>query len=73
MTSTNFIRLPEVKSRFGFSSNEAIWCRLRRGNPRFDPDFPRPVKIGKRAVAWIESEILDYQQTLIAKRDQAEG
>ena len=73
MTATNFIRLPRVQACVGLKSPEAVWCRLRPSHPQFDPDFPKPIKIGKRAVAWVESEVQAYQQALIAKRDQAEG
>ena len=31
--------------------------------------FPRPVKIGPRAVAWVESEIDDWLRQRIADRD----
>jgi prophage regulatory protein len=31
--------------------------------------FPRPVKIGERAVAWIEHEVLEWQRQRIDERD----
>ena len=31
--------------------------------------FPRPVKFGPRAVAWVESEIDDWLRQRIAERD----
>ncbi|TAG02382.1 MAG: AlpA family phage regulatory protein [Betaproteobacteria bacterium] len=31
--------------------------------------FPRPVKTGKRGVAWVESEIDDWIERRIAERD----
>jgi prophage regulatory protein len=31
-----------------------LYERIREGR------FPRPVKLGKRAVAWVESEVLDW-------------
>ena len=33
--------------------------------------FPKPVRIGKRAVAWIEDEVLAWQEAKIAARDVA--
>ena len=33
-------------------------------------EFPKPVPIGPRAVAWIEDEVLDYQEKLIKSRDR---
>ena len=31
--------------------------------------FPRPIRTGKRSVAWLESEVLAWQQARIAERD----
>ena len=33
-------------------------------------DFPQPIKIGKRAVAWIEREVEAWLQTRVAERDK---
>ena len=32
-------------------------------------DFPRPIKIGPRAVGWLEEDIAQWQHSLIAQRD----
>jgi prophage regulatory protein len=32
--------------------------------------FPRPVKIGLRSVAWVESEVDDWVKSRIAARDR---
>jgi prophage regulatory protein len=34
-------------------------------------DFPRPVKIGLRSVAWIEDEVDDWIRSRVAARDRA--
>jgi len=31
--------------------------------------FPKPIKIGQRAVAWIETEVIEWQKKCIADRD----
>ncbi len=33
-----------------------------------DPTFPRPVKIGLRASAWVESEVIAWIESRIATR-----
>ena len=38
---------------------------------RTDPTFPRRAKIGPRAVAWVEQEVLDWIEARIRQRDQA--
>ena len=34
-----------------------------------DPTFPRPVKLGERASAWIEAEVRAWIEARIAERD----
>ena len=47
------IRLPNVLNRTGLARS-TIYLRISEG------EFPRPISIGKRAVAWLESEIDDW-------------
>lgn len=56
------IRLPTVKGRTGLSRSE-IYRRIAAGT------FPRPVKLGERASAWVESEIDAWAAAHIAARD----
>lgn len=58
------IRLPSVKHTTG-KGHTAIYDGMADGT------FPQSVKIGKRAVAWVEEEIEDYIAALIAERDAA--
>jgi prophage regulatory protein len=60
-----FLRLPEVMLRVGLRHTQ-IYAMMAEGR------FPRPVKVGARAVAWLESEIDAYQDACIAERDAAE-
>ncbi len=50
MPITRFLRRPEVESRTGLSRS-SIYALMDRG------EFPRPRRIGKRAVAWDEADI----------------
>lgn len=50
-------RLPDVLIRTG-KSKPAIYAGIRRG------DFPAPVKIGVRAVAWRDSDLIAWQEGL---------
>ena len=49
----SLLRRPDVQSLTGFS-RAWIYAAMARG------DFPRPIKIGKRAVAWPKSTIDDW-------------
>lgn len=44
------LKLPEVMSLTGVPESSVYW-RISRG------EFPRPIKIGERAVAWNSEEI----------------
>ena len=57
-TNQSLIRLPEVLKRTGFG--KAWIYRLIK-----DGKFPAPVKIGTRAVAFVESEIDAWIQSVI--------
>lgn len=48
--ATNLLRLPAVMARTGLPRS-SIYERMARG------DFPRPITLGKRTVAWLESDI----------------
>lgn len=45
-----FLRRPEVERRTGLKRS-TLYAKIKNG------DFPSPVKLGARAVAWPESEI----------------
>jgi prophage regulatory protein len=49
----SFIRLPLVKARTGLSRS-SIYLKVSQGK------FPKPVNLGGRAVAWIDSEITEW-------------
>jgi prophage regulatory protein len=48
-----FSRLPRVKQRTGLSRS-SIYAKISIG------EFPAPVNLGARAVAWIDSEIEEW-------------
>ena len=50
MPITRFLRRPEVESRTGLSRS-SIYALMDKGQ------FPRPRRIGKRAVAWDEADV----------------
>lgn len=55
-----FLRLSEVQRRVPYSRS-TIYLKVSRN------EFPGPVSLGARAVAWVESEVDDW----IAKRIEA--
>ena len=59
------LRRPEVSRRTGLGRS-ALCAAIQDGR------FPKPVKLGPRAVGWVESEISAWIQQRTAERDGAE-
>lgn len=55
------MRLQAVKETTGLS----------RSSIYADSSFPKPVKIGERAVAWVEDEVLNWVDERIQAREAA--
>lgn len=62
MNRPAFERLPSVKGRTGLSRS-GIYRRVASG------DFPQPVKLGPKAVAWNSAEIDSWMAARLAERD----
>lgn len=60
------LRLPQVEEATGLRRTQ-IFVAVKDGR------FPKPVKVleSGRAVAWLESDVVAYQQARIAARDAA--
>ena len=50
-----FLRRPDVQAATGLAK-ATIYLRIKEGT------FPRPIPVGKRAVAWRESDVKAWQQ-----------
>lgn len=62
----NFLRLPAV-CRATALPRSSIYRGISRG------EFPKPIKLGERSVAWIEEDITRWQQERIAACRPAQG
>jgi len=56
------LRLAAVRDSTGLP-NSSIYEKIAKG------EFPKPIPLGPKAVGWLESEILDWQASCVAKRD----
>jgi prophage regulatory protein len=56
-------RAPTVCVLFGLKSREQLDGLVNDG------EFPKPIKIGKRAVAWLDAELQQWLKQRIAERD----
>jgi prophage regulatory protein len=64
MTTTQLLRLPQVRQIVGLSRSE-IYRLISLGR------FPRPIPLGERAVAWTSDEIAAWVRERIAARETA--
>lgn len=63
-TPNTLIKLPEVKRRTTLSTSE-IYRRLEAGT------FPKQIRLGAKAVAWLEHEISAWIDERIAESGEA--
>lgn len=62
-----FLRIADVQRRVPFSRS-MIYLKISRG------EFPQPINLGARAVAWLESEVDTWIATrIIAGRKESGG
>lgn len=64
-TKMRVLRLKQVQDRIGLSRS-TIYDRLNVGSPRYDSTFPRPLKIGRSAVGWLEESVDDWIRSKMA-------
>ena len=57
------LRLPDVIDRVGLRSS-FIYLLIQRGY------FPKPIRLGKRAVGWPETEINEWIEKRLAQRGE---
>lgn len=57
-TQEIFLRLPAVSQKTGIGKT-SIYQRVKEGT------FPPPIKLGERAVAWVDSEVSEWMASRI--------
>jgi prophage regulatory protein len=58
----NLLKIEQVAAKTA-RCRAAIYAAVKAGT------FPKPVKVGTRAVAWVESEIDEFIRSQVAARD----
>ena len=61
-TPRRILRRPEVLSRTGLSKS-SLYAKISEGG------FPKPMKLGRRAVGWPEAEVDGWINARIASRE----
>ncbi|MBP2167952.1 prophage regulatory protein [Erwinia toletana] len=62
MDDCSLMRLPKVMQKTSLGRSY-IYHLIKQG------EFPQPVKVGPRSVAWVESEVNDWIANKITQRD----
>ena len=53
------LRMPAVEDKLGVARS-TVYDWLNPNSPRYDPTLPRPRRLGKHSVGWIESELDEW-------------
>lgn len=56
------LRMKDLIEKLGISRS-SIYDMLNPDSPRYDPTFPRSIKLGARSVGWIEDNVDEWLQT----------
>ena len=57
------VRLPEVETKTGYK-HSTIYRRISEGT------FPAPIRLGPKAVGWLQEELDSWIADRVAERDQ---
>jgi len=66
-THPRVLRFKQVLERVGLSRS-TIYDRINPASPRYDSSFPKPMKIGRSAIGWLESSISKWIETRLESR-----
>lgn len=60
MTPAQILRRPQVTARTGYPRS-TLYLKISRG------EFPKPIKLGARAVGWLESDVSEWIAERVAE------
>lgn len=52
-------RRRDLERRLGLSCS-TIYDKINTRSPRYDPTFPKPIRLGSGAVGWLEHEVDEW-------------
>jgi len=53
------LKRPSVEKMAGVSRSK-IYAMMSHESPYYDPDWPKPVRLGARSVGWLEHEVIAW-------------
>lgn len=57
------IRLPELLRTLGISRS-TVYLKINPGSKYYDRKFPKPIKLGNKAVGWLLHDVVSYVNEL---------
>lgn len=61
------LRCKQLQQESGLSRS-TIYAKLDSKSSHYDPTFPKPIKLGARSIAFIQSEVQEWIEKRIASR-----
>ncbi|MFX7659663.1 AlpA family phage regulatory protein [Acinetobacter baumannii] len=71
IATIQMLRLHELIKLIGLSRS-SIYDRLNPRSKRYDPDFPKPIKLN-RASRWLLSEVEEWIRNKMSSRNRADS
>ena len=59
LNSPKIIRIKDVVSMIGVARS-TIYDWINSESPRFDSTFPKPIKLGKNSVGWMQHQLIAW-------------
>lgn len=53
------LRIKQVQDRLGLSRS-TIYDRMNAKSPRYDREFPKPLRLGASAIGWLEESVNEW-------------
>lgn len=69
MKAASLLRMKQLLELIGIK-RATLYDWLNENSPRYDRTFPRPIKIGVSAVAWLSVEIDEWVAVKVRLRDE---
>lgn len=63
MSSQTILRLCKLKNLLGISRS-TVYLRINPKSKYYDPVFPKPIRLGAKAVGWVLSDVCEYIEHL---------
>jgi len=70
-SNDRILRMGEFQSVVGIKARSGVYDKLNPKSPRYEEKFPKPIKIGQRAIGFSEIETQEYLAARRAARDAA--